>query len=105
MAVWQAVDASNTVTNLDDGANVLDFNRMAASFNASPSDWSSGDFNYDDVTNVLDFNLLAASFNQALPAPAALRPVAAGSGSSSPSGSGGAPISSELESDQAWIVA
>ena len=52
--------------NLDGHVNLLDFNRLAGSFNQPATSWTQGNFNYDNVTNLIDFNLLAGNFNQSL---------------------------------------
>jgi hypothetical protein len=48
--------------DLNGVVNLLDFNRLAASFGSSGATWSGGDFNYDSTVNLLDFNLLAGNF-------------------------------------------
>jgi hypothetical protein len=48
--------------NLDGTVNLQDFNRLAANFGQTNTDWSRGDFTYDGITNLQDFNRLAANF-------------------------------------------
>jgi hypothetical protein len=70
--VGQSVDDSAVLVrytrggdaNLDGTVSLVDFNRLAASFGQTNSNWGQGNFNYDGATNLLDFNLLAANFGQ-----------------------------------------
>jgi hypothetical protein len=48
--------------NLDGTVNLQDFNRLAANFGQTNTDWSRGDFTFDGITNLQDFNRLAANF-------------------------------------------
>src|SRR5205814_5796912 len=41
--------------SVDGQVNTLDFNQVAANFNAA-GNWAAGDFNYDGIVNALDFN-------------------------------------------------
>jgi glucose/arabinose dehydrogenase len=52
--------------NHDARVDLLDFNRVAGNFGASPRDFTQGDFNYDGIVNLLDFDLLAARFGVAV---------------------------------------
>lgn len=54
--------------NLDRVTNLSDFSTLAASFNATGTRWSKGNFNYDSATNIADFSLMATNFNTSLPA-------------------------------------
>jgi hypothetical protein len=62
--------------DLSGGVNLLDFNRLAASF-GSGSSWTQGNFNYDATVDLLDFNGLALNFGQSGLAPDAAASLAA----------------------------
>ena len=67
--------------DIDRDTDFNDLLRLAANFNASPKNWTQGNFNYDTTTNFNDLLLLAASFNQSLPAASAPLPAAPAAGS------------------------
>jgi hypothetical protein len=50
----------------DGDVDLDDFNRLASNFNASPRDFTQGDFTYNSVVNLDDFNILASRFNTSL---------------------------------------
>jgi hypothetical protein len=70
MFAGESVDSSSVLVvftrygdaNLDRIVNLQDFNRLAANFGQSGTDWSRGDFNFDGITNLQDFNKLAGNF-------------------------------------------
>jgi hypothetical protein len=72
----QTVDATSVLlrytlsadANLDRTVNFDDLLRLAASYNATGSGWSQGDFNYDGRTNFDDLLTLASNYNTTLPA-------------------------------------
>ena len=53
--------------DLNGRVDIADFARLAASFNSTSVQWTSGDFDYDTVTGIGDFAQLANHFNRSIP--------------------------------------
>jgi hypothetical protein len=68
-------DAIPGDTNFDRTVNIVDFSRLASSFNVTGKWWAYGDFTFDGAITITDFSLLASNFNRSSPMPAGARPV------------------------------